>query len=200
MSLSMKRELIANLRTLPNQMTAIRLLLLPCLWLFALLDLNMFLGIGLVVAFATDILDGFIARRMNQSTDFGAKFDSLADNLLAPSAIAWMLLLKPDLFVSHTILLSIAITIYISSLTIGWLKFRRFGNLHLYSSKIAGVLLYLFAIHLFLGRDYNRMFFLAATIAFMISSTETLLLQLTSENVDQHIGSLFHIRKHGRSS
>ncbi len=61
------------------------------------------------------------------------------------------------------------ITIYISSLAIGLFEDRRFGNRHLYSSKVAGVLLYLFAIHLFLSNSYNRLFFLAAVTAFMIS-------------------------------
>jgi phosphatidylglycerophosphate synthase len=100
------------MRALPNQLTAIRLLLIPILWIFALRNMQLALGVGLLVALLTDIFDGIIARRMNQTSDFGSAFDSLADNLLAPSAMIWLLLLKREVFTENRVLCLVAISIY----------------------------------------------------------------------------------------
>lgn len=65
-----------------NLLTALRLLALPFLVWAVLADagwaaLALFLGAGL-----TDVLDGWVARRFNLTSAFGAMFDLLADRLL----------------------------------------------------------------------------------------------------------------------
>jgi cardiolipin synthase (CMP-forming) len=68
--------------TAANQLTLLRLLLVP---VFALCMLYGLLGWALVtfgVAGATDALDGLIARRTGQPTTLGAWLDPMADKLL----------------------------------------------------------------------------------------------------------------------
>jgi len=65
-----------------NQITLLRLALIPA---FALLLIYDYMGSALavfVVAGATDALDGFIARRSGQKTTLGAWLDPMADKLL----------------------------------------------------------------------------------------------------------------------
>lgn len=89
-----------ELKTLPNQMTAIRFVLLPILWVFALLNLPTLIGLGTVITFITDVLDGYFARKLGQVSAFGSKFDSLADNLLILSGLMEMQL--TNLVVNNT--------------------------------------------------------------------------------------------------
>lgn len=185
-----KSPLLSHLKQRPNQLTAARLLLIPVLWFLALSSQSLYLGIGIAITFLTDVLDGFVARRTNQVSDFGAKFDSLADNILAPSAIIWLFMLQPELITNHSRGLLVAISLYTSSIMVGLLKFRRFGNLHLYSSKAAAVLMFLFAVHTFMTAGYSTWLFFFALVAFSLSSLETLLLQLICPTVDEHMGSL----------
>jgi phosphatidylglycerophosphate synthase len=56
--------LIGHLKTLPNQLTAIRLGIVPFMWVCAVLGGRVYVGIGLMVALVTDALDGFAARRL----------------------------------------------------------------------------------------------------------------------------------------
>ena len=42
---------LAELRAIPNQLTALRLVLIPVLWGFALAGLPLYVGVGLVIAF-----------------------------------------------------------------------------------------------------------------------------------------------------
>jgi cardiolipin synthase (CMP-forming) len=68
--------------TLANQLTLLRILLIPA---FVLLVLYGYLGAALVtfgVAGLTDALDGLIARKAGQRTSLGAWLDPMADKLL----------------------------------------------------------------------------------------------------------------------
>jgi CDP-diacylglycerol--glycerol-3-phosphate 3-phosphatidyltransferase len=80
---SPQKALLKHLGQLPNQLTAIRLALVPLLWILALTEHTFYLGLGVALACLTDALDGIVARKLNLVSDFGARFDSLADNLLA---------------------------------------------------------------------------------------------------------------------
>jgi hypothetical protein len=96
----------------------------------------------------------------------------------------------PEIITDNLIVSAIAIGTYLASLAVGLVKFGRLGNLHLYLSKAGGVVLYLFLIDTFMVGRYNQPLFLAAALLFMLSSAETLALQLTSSDVDAGMGSI----------
>ena len=180
-----------QLKLLPNQLTAFRLLILPVLWVCAILDFSVIVGIGVAVAYLTDILDGYFARKMNLVSSFGAKFDSIADNLLQPSILVWLWLLKPKVFIDHPILWTVTIAVYFTSILVGLIKFRRFGNLHLFTSKYGSLITFPFAVHTFIAPQYSQVLYYLAMVSSLVSSSETLILQLWLDRVDEHLGSIF---------
>jgi cardiolipin synthase len=68
--------------TLANQLTLLRLLLIPAFVLCVVYGRFGWALVIFVVAGATDALDGLIARRANQRTSLGAWLDPAADKLL----------------------------------------------------------------------------------------------------------------------
>ena len=71
---------------IPNVLTLFRFFLVPVFIWLVLID-NLFYGfIVFIVAGVTDAVDGFIARRFNMATDFGAAADPIADKSLIVSA------------------------------------------------------------------------------------------------------------------
>ena len=99
---------------LPNRLTLLRIFLIPVFILFSVglpdviskaisfiglgNSINMFTnfverwglfaaGIVFLIAFSTDALDGYIARKNNLVTDFGIFMDPIADKLLVTSAL-----------------------------------------------------------------------------------------------------------------
>ncbi len=89
--------------TVPNQITFLRLAFLPFFLIFVYYDrFQWALGI-LVAAGISDLLDGVLARRLNQKTALGAYLDPFADKLLLSSSFL-MLAVKGKLYWWLTIL------------------------------------------------------------------------------------------------
>jgi CDP-diacylglycerol--glycerol-3-phosphate 3-phosphatidyltransferase len=168
-----------------------RLVLIPAIWIAALLGNGRLVGVGLVVAGASDFFDGYLARRLREESAAGARLDSLADNLLLISAAAWIELLHPEILSQNTVLVVATMAIYLASLSIGLIKFHQLGNLHLYSSKVAGGALYSFAVLTLISGVYEPPLLWLAAAAFVASSTETLLAQVLLSAVDENMGSIF---------
>jgi len=179
-----------HLQKVPNRITAIRLLALPVLWILALTGARTYLAIGLLISAITDVIDGPIARKYNQASDFGSKFDSLADQLIQISAVFWVLILMPEVYTDNLWITIAAVGTYLASLTVGLIKFKRLANLHLYLTKLGGIFLYTFVIHAFLFGQYNRGLYLVAVLFLLLSHAECLILQLTSSEVNAHSGSI----------
>jgi len=179
----------------PNALSLTRLLLIPILWWVTFSGRSWLVGLGLVLAGLTDFLDGYLARRLGRQSARGARLDSLADNLLLLSALAWLQLLQPQILRDNTTLIAITFAIYAASLATGLIKFHHLGNLHLYSSKVAGGFLYAFAVLTLLEGRYEPLLLAAAAGAFIVSSAETLAAQLLVSAMDENVGSILLLRR-----
>lgn len=77
-----------------NKITLIRLALIPVLLFFLLTDIvaySQYIAVAVfLLAALTDSIDGHIARKYNQITDFGKFIDPLADKILVVSALICM--------------------------------------------------------------------------------------------------------------
>jgi CDP-diacylglycerol--glycerol-3-phosphate 3-phosphatidyltransferase len=74
----------------PNSITFFRVVLVPVLMTFLLVDVkygDVFALVVFVLAAASDSLDGYLARRFRQTTALGAFLDPLADKLLVAAAL-----------------------------------------------------------------------------------------------------------------
>lgn len=178
-----------------DMLTLVRLVALPGLWALAYFELSTYLGIGLAVAGLTDVLDGPVARMTHRSSRYGSQLDSVADILLMGSIVIWMVMLYPGFFVDNAVPLLVWVTIGSASVVVTLIRFGRVGDLHLYSAKAAGVVGYVFAVWLFVLGDYNPILFVVAIGMAIIAATETLLVALTRDHVDEGIRSILSPRR-----
>jgi phosphatidylglycerophosphate synthase len=79
------------LRTIPNAVSALRPLIGLIIILFALSITYETILLLLVIAYATDLLDGYLARRVTQPSYFGYFFDSFCDRVLDVCLIIFFL-------------------------------------------------------------------------------------------------------------
>ena len=76
------QKLFSNVWTIPNVLTIIRIILIPVFVVLFFKGQKIAALCVFCVASLTDMLDGYLARRLNQITDFGKLFDPLADKLM----------------------------------------------------------------------------------------------------------------------
>ncbi|RLA17500.1 MAG: CDP-diacylglycerol--glycerol-3-phosphate 3-phosphatidyltransferase [Gammaproteobacteria bacterium] len=101
---------------LPTTLTLLRIVLIPVLVLFCYLPVD-WSNIACVVIFSiaalTDWLDGYLARRWQQMTAFGAFLDPVADKLMV--AVALVLIVQndpsPSLAIASAVIIGREITI-----------------------------------------------------------------------------------------
>ena len=195
----MNKGLVKELMKAPNLITLFRLLSVPVLWVLALMDYSRVLGIGYILAALTDSADGYVARRMNLASEFGSKFDSLADHILGPSAIAWLVILESSVFTDNAVIFLIALSFYLLRMIVAWLKFNRLANMHLYSGKFYGGVLFVFIAHSLLVEGYSQPFFYFMVSVLILSMIEGLILMLTHDQVNEHMKSIYHVYMKRRS-
>ena len=128
-------------RSLPNAFTATRLALVPVLLLLAAADAPQAFVALLAVAFATDAIDGWLARRFKLESPLGAKLDSRADMalwLMLPVA-TW--LLRPDFVRDELASVALLLASLALPLAAGLAKFRRVPSYHTWLAKSTAVVL-----------------------------------------------------------
>ena len=179
------------LRSPPNVFTGMRLVAIPVLWALALEERTRALGFGVAFAFATDMIDGYLARRLHAETELGSRTDSLADHLLAASTVAWLFMLRREFFQAHAPLLTVWIVLALATLAVAYARFRRFVDLHLYSAKAAVFTAYSMAVVLLVtGRHAEWHWMLAFAIA-CFAALEALYVLLTRRHPDERTVSAF---------
>jgi YegS/Rv2252/BmrU family lipid kinase len=176
--------------TLATAVTGCRLAFLPVLWWWALGGHARWVGIGVVVAFMTDVLDGQLARRLHQVTALGARLDTIADSLLEASALLWLVQFCPEILQApYAAWVAVGLVSWLAIIAVGVSRFRRFLNLHLYTAKASGVFGALFFVDALVSGFRPALFYLAFA-TFILANVEGLLVMLTRTEVDEHIGSI----------
>ena len=109
-------------RNLANLLSLSRIILSLFLLLTVPLSLNFFI-IYLLAAF-TDVLDGYLAKNIFSTSEFGAKLDSFADLVFF---LSFLIVLYPVLIISYGVLIWILIIVFIKllSLSIAFIKYKQ---------------------------------------------------------------------------
>jgi cardiolipin synthase len=92
--------------TIPNILSFFRLALIPVIvWLYVFKNSPEWTIAVLIVSGATDIIDGFIARHFNMTSDFGKAIDPLADKLTQIAVLFCLLTRFPLILLPIVIML-----------------------------------------------------------------------------------------------
>ena len=127
--------------SIANLLSFLRLSLVPALvWLALEGYAEWFLAV-LAVSLMSDILDGYLARKLNQVSDFGAKLDSWGDSLTYASMIFGLYQIWPAIFTEQKAYLLSATLSFIIPLMFALKKFGEYPSYHTWGAKVAAVLI-----------------------------------------------------------
>ena len=189
--------------TIPNCLTISRIGLTAVLHpIFFLGHSTLFLG-GFCVAFATDVLDGYLARRLQLESYLGMRLDSYADYFLIASSLVWARFQIPDLFRDHWVAwLAMGVCLLIPQ-AIALIKLRKNAGFHLYTSKAAGWIAFFLFLHALVAGHYSPPLFAALFVATVLKSLEETLICLIVPDPYRPVrpsvfAYLIALRRHGR--
>lgn len=175
-------------RNLPNTLSVVRIVASISLLFFfkepkVLIPIYLFCGIS-------DFLDGYLARRYNLVSQWGARLDSIADTVFYLILLFYLYQVYGYLFIPYLYTIFIVIIIKFFSLLAGIIKYRKFIGLHTYANKLAGLLVFLLPFCIWTG--LFPIIPLILIIAFIASVEELLLiLKAPRESINLNRKSIF---------
>ena len=183
--MSFRQELFG----LPNLISATRILIAPLLFAFAIQQMETwFLG-ALIFSGLTDVIDGFLARRLKLTSALGAHLDSWGDFVIYVSMAACAWILWPQLTAEvlfHYTLILISILLPAG---IGLVKFGKLTGYHTWSVKIA--VLVTFAGYILLYAGIAAWPFVLASWLCVIAGAEEILITLVLRRERTDVRSLW---------
>lgn len=174
------------MKNIPNIISILRILL--SILFFFIKPLTPLFFIIYSISGFSDIIDGYIARKTNSTSYFGAKLDSIADIIFISAIIIvfFPIILIPTRILIWMILIAI---IRIISLLVVYFKYHTFTILHTYANKITGLSLFFFP-YLYTYFDINTLGYVLCTIA-SIAAIEELVINIISKKLLINIPSIF---------
>lgn len=94
------------------------------------------------LAAATDLVDGWLARRSGRASSFGAQLDAAVDNVFSLAILAFLLIAYPQVSQRHLLALGVLFAWPLVYLALSWLLRRRLLMFHFWSAKVGAVLLF----------------------------------------------------------
>jgi CDP-diacylglycerol--glycerol-3-phosphate 3-phosphatidyltransferase len=178
--------------TVPNVLSFYRLAMAPVLIVLALTEERTLFIVLLCVSFATDVLDGFIARTWNLCTPLGARLDSIADELTYLAALVGVFQFEYEAVKPHLAILYIFIGFLALAALIPMVKFRKMPSFHLYSFKANALFQGIFIVTLFVFGFNIQLYYFVMGFG-ILACLEAIIVSLVIDQPISNARSLFWV-------
>ncbi len=177
--------------TIPNLLSASRIIMLPVLFLLLHYGYNQLFLITYILVGSTDFFDGKIARRYNLVSHFGKELDSLADLFFYIASAYFLSRLQPEAIAANSIYLIVFFSLLGFSFILSGILFRRPVMMHTIILRWNAVAVF-FAVVSSLFIDTTIIVRLIA-IVYIIGFIEEVLIFIFFGNVDPDTPSIIHL-------
>lgn len=180
-----------NIITLPNLLSASRLIFLPILIYLVLIEERFMFLWGYLIIGSTDAFDGYFARKFKQVSEFGKTIDSVADIFFYIGTAWFIYRLYPDyLLPNYTLLLAFFAFLALSFIISGML-YKVPIMMHTSLLRYGAVLIYALVIFsYFLDTTWFVGFIL---IYYFLAFTEEIMIFILFPGFDRDAKSIWHL-------
>ncbi len=184
--------------TLPNLVSASRIVLLPGLYLLLHYDYVQLFLVSYILLGSTDLFDGIIARKLNLVSQFGKELDSLADLFFYISSAYFLHYLFPEVIAANRIYLIIFFSLLGFSFILSTALFRRPVMMHTIILRFNAVMVYFAFIGSF---AFDTTWFVRiVALVYIVGFIEEILIFLIFGNVNPDSKSILHLYRGKRKS
>ena len=138
-----------------------RIFAFPFLIAIALFGNREFFSWALLISYSTDMIDGFLARRLNITSPRGSQLDSLGDQLTLLAGFIGLLCFEFDFIKDNFAVIIIPFLLYFVQMFIAFKKYGKATAFHTYLAKLSAVAQASFILWLlFFGPVYWLFYFM----------------------------------------
>jgi len=154
--------------------------------------------IALIFTVFTDVLDGFLARVLNQITEMGARLDSWGDFTIYSTMAICAWILWPEILLEEKVYFFIIVFSFTAPALIGLIKFRTTTSYHTWAVKLAVAVTVIGYILLFGG--YLDWPFRVAALLSLYAALEEIAITLIMRHEHVDVRTLRQAMKYNRES
>ncbi|WP_455169086.1 CDP-alcohol phosphatidyltransferase family protein [Aegicerativicinus sediminis] len=146
-----------------------RIVVSPLLVIFIWFDLRLYFTWFLLISFCTDMIDGYLARKLNLISPRGSQLDSVGDQITLVVGIIGIYSFETEFVKANLVLILIVFMPYFIQMVYAYLKYGRATSFHTYLAKLSAILQGIFVISsLFFSPSYALFY---AVIVFSLVET-----------------------------
>jgi CDP-diacylglycerol--glycerol-3-phosphate 3-phosphatidyltransferase len=185
-----------DIYNLPNFVSCVRILLAPVLFYLALAQEPFWFLATLLFSGFTDVMDGFLARVLNQISEMGSRLDSLGDFTIYSTMAICAWILWPDIVVQELTAYTVIVISIIAPVIVGLIKFGSVTSYHTWLVKAAVVVTFAGYVLLFAGwLDWP---FKVAAVFSALAATEEIAITLLSHHEHVDVRSVWVLLKENK--
>ena len=177
--------------TIPNILSLSRIAAAPFLIVASYYGSEKLFFILFSLMLVSDVLDGYIARKLHQCSKIGSKLDSIGDfvtYLSLPLSVWW---LWPEIIKAEFAYIVATVLIYLLPGVVALVKFHQPVAYHTWLTKVTAVAISVGIILLLFTK--NSLFFHFAIAVLALEAAENILITLILSRPQTNVRSLWHI-------
>lgn len=180
---------------LVNGITVYRILVAPLL-VFLIFNRHLDLFKWLFgFSFFTDVLDGWLARKLNITSVLGAKLDSIADDVTIVVGVIGVIVLKFEFLRQQLAFIIPLLIMFVLQLFLAFWRYGKMSSFHTYMAKLAALMQGSFLILLFFLQKPVYVLFYIAFLVTVIDLLEEIILVLLLPVWQTNVKGLYWVLK-----
>ena len=138
----------------------------------------------LLISYSTDVIDGYLARKLKISSARGSQLDSIGDQITLVVGLIGLLVFENEFIKTNYILILIAFLPYILQMLIAFYKYGKATAFHTYLAKSSAVLQGVFILFTLFFAPVYWLFYLMIIIGVLETIEEITLIYMYDKWVD----------------
>lgn len=155
-----------------------RILAIPVLITFIVINLPIWFAVFLLISLSTDMIDGYLARKLNLASDRGAQLDSFGDAMTFFVALIGVGYFKWAFILENKMAIGLVFGLYLIQLGLAFWRYGVPSSFHTYMAKTAAFFQGIFMVLLFFFEPQIWLFYIMITLSALETVEEIILIFL----------------------
>lgn len=178
-----------------NGITLYRLIAAPLLILLIVKGEQQLFKWLLPFSFFTDMVDGYLARKYQTISKFGAIIDSIADDLTVAAGVIGVFVVAPDFVREQRAWIIVMLVMYLFETFYSLYKYKRISGFHTYIAKVGALVQGSYLILFFWIKDLPLVFFYLAAGITILDLVEEIFLVYFVDSWQTNVKGIFWVLK-----